>query len=62
MLRTVSTPSPTFSITWFKESGGHLTTVPGTRRTRRDTRARLGCSVTARTAGGWATEDSYNQL
>jgi hypothetical protein len=37
-------------------------TVPGTTRTRRAGARPLGCSVTARTAGGWATEDSYNLL
>jgi hypothetical protein len=31
-------------------------------RTRRASGTPLGCSVTARTAGGWATEDSYNLL
>jgi secreted trypsin-like serine protease len=37
-------------------------TVSGTGRTRRASGTPLGCSVTARTAGGWATEDSYNLL
>jgi hypothetical protein len=51
------------TVTWWKRSrDGGLTAVPGTRRTRADTPAKLGCSVTARTAGGWATEDSYNLL
>jgi Trypsin len=53
----------TFTYTWWTRSrAGRTTTVPGTHATRRDTPARLGCSVTARTSGGWATEDSYNLL
>jgi len=32
----------------------------GTRRTLKS--GKVGCAVTARTAGGWATEASYNQL
>lgn len=38
------------------------TLLPGHGTTRVVRRGRVGCSVTARTAGGWATEDSYNQL
>ncbi len=33
-----------------------------TGRTYTGAKGRVGCSVTAETAGGWATEDSYNQL
>lgn len=54
----------TFSIRWWKRTNTtHLATVPGTARTRHASQtAKLGCSVTARTAGGWAVEESYNQL
>jgi hypothetical protein len=41
---------------------GRRSPVPGTGRTHRAGARPLGCSVTARTAGGWATEDSYNLL
>ncbi|WP_445151409.1 S1 family peptidase [Baekduia sp. Peel2402] len=56
--------SATFSIRWWTRStSGRVTTVPGTHRTRPTSRtAKLGCSVTARTSGGWASEDSYNLL
>lgn len=52
------------SIRWWRRGPtGHLTTVPGAARTRHASpTAKLGCSVTARTSGGWATEDSYNLL
>ncbi|HET6505814.1 MAG TPA: serine protease [Baekduia sp.] len=59
------TPSDaTFSIRWWRRTDqARVITVGGTRRTRRASpTAKLGCSVTARTAGGWATEDSYNLL
>jgi hypothetical protein len=39
---------------------GRRVAVPGTGSTHRAGNRPLGCSVTARTAGGWATEDSYN--
>jgi hypothetical protein len=54
----------TFAVRWWRrDRAGRLATVPGARRTRRASpTTKLGCSVTARTAGGWATEDSYNQL
>jgi hypothetical protein len=60
------TPSgATFSIRWFKRERGtaHVTPVPGAKATRTASKTtKLGCSVTARTSGGWATEDSYNLL
>jgi hypothetical protein len=40
---------------------GHRVAVGGGRATRPAGARPLGCTVTARTAGGWATEDSYNQ-
>jgi hypothetical protein len=54
--------SATFRVRWWRRDGLERTYVSGTAKTRRDGPARLGCSVTARTAGGWATEDSYNEL
>jgi trypsin len=41
--------------------GGHVY-LGHTGRTFTGAKGRVGCSVTAATAGGWATEDSYNQL
>jgi Trypsin len=52
----------TFKVRWWRRgASGKLTYLPGGGTTRRLDRA-AGCSVTATTAGGWATEDSYNQL
>jgi secreted trypsin-like serine protease len=45
---------------WWRREGSKTTMLKGTGRTR--TSGPAGCSVTARTAGGRATEDSYNQL
>jgi secreted trypsin-like serine protease len=50
----------TFTIRWWRRTGSKLTYLRGTGRTR--TSGPAGCSVTAATAGGWAREDSYNQL
>jgi hypothetical protein len=47
-----------FTVRWWREPGMFLT---GGGRTRRVRSGRVGCSVTARTPGGWATEDSYNR-
>lgn len=56
------TPSSArFTVRWYVERGSKRTFLPRGGKTRTTT-ARVGCSVTARTAGGWATEDSYNQL
>ena len=62
----------TFRVRWWRQAKQHAegqeivagkrTYLPGGGRTRSVTKGRVGCSVTARTAGGWATEDSYNQL
>ncbi|MDA0182361.1 serine protease [Solirubrobacter phytolaccae] len=68
--------SATFKVSWWREGKprteqtpegtailpGKRTYLKGGGRTRTLTSGRVGCSVTARTAGGWATEDSYNQL
>jgi secreted trypsin-like serine protease len=56
--------SAKLSIRWWKRAraGAKLVTVPGHAATRAEVSTPLGCSVTARTAGGWATEDSYNTL
>jgi hypothetical protein len=51
-----------FKVRWWRRGkSGTLTYLPGGGRTRRLDRP-AGCSVTATTAGGSATEDSYNQL
>ena len=62
----------TFKVRWWRQGKEHAegqeivpgkrTYLPGGGKTRRVTKGRVGCSVTARTSGGWATEDSYNQL
>jgi hypothetical protein len=51
-----------FTVRWFRDDGRETTALPGTGRTRVVRRGRVGCSVTARTAGGWAVEESYNAL
>ena len=44
---------------WWK---GDRVPLKGGGKTRRVTSGRVGCSVTARTSGGWAVEHSYNRL
>jgi Trypsin len=74
-LRCVSGPwtgKPALSVRWYRQgkpkvehgrfSEGHRSYVAGHAATHADTRGRLHCAVTARTAGGWAREDSYNAL
>jgi hypothetical protein len=66
-LRCVSGPwsgKPKLTVRWWRRGtpGGAMRFVAGTKTTRPDKPGALGCSVTARTAGGWATEGSYNQL
>jgi hypothetical protein len=66
-LRCVSGPwsgKPKLTVRWWRRTTltGPLHYVSGTNATRPDKPGALGCSVTARTAGGWATEDSYNLL
>jgi len=66
-LRCVSGPwsgKPKLTVRWWRRTtaAGPLHSVSGTKATRPDKPGALGCSVTARNAGGWATEDSYNQL
>src|SRR5262249_31954398 len=66
-LRCVSGPwsgKPKLSVRWWRRTTltGPLHYVSGTKTTRADKPGALGCSVTARTAGGWATEASYNLL
>jgi hypothetical protein len=51
-----------FTIRWFRRDGESITPLAGSGRTRVVQRGRIGCTVTARTAGGWATEESYNAL
>jgi hypothetical protein len=52
--------SRTLSYRWWRRKGFKLIAVPGRSPTRRDAPGLLGCTVTARTAGGWASADSYN--
>jgi hypothetical protein len=61
----------TFTVRWWRlgprrkvrdPRTGRQIIVPGGGVTRSVRRGRIGCSVTARTPGGWATEDSYNAL
>jgi len=54
--------STTFKVRWWRQSATKRTYLKGGGMTRRVRTGRVGCSVTARTAGGWATEDSYNQI
>ena len=66
-LRCVSGPwsgKPKLTVRWWRRgaAGGALHFVAGTTAARPDKPGALGCSATARTAGGWATEDSYNEL
>jgi hypothetical protein len=51
-----------FSVRWFRRDGEETTPLGGGGRTRVVRRGRVGCAVTARTAGGWAVEESYNAL
>ncbi len=51
---------PRFTVRWFRTDGPDRRFLPGTGRTRTVRSGRIGCTVTARTAGGWAVEESYN--
>ncbi|WP_028057972.1 S1 family peptidase [Candidatus Solirubrobacter pratensis] len=75
VLRCVSGPwrnAPKLSVRWYRQAPGKVengrfgqgrrTYVPGHGATRKDAPGALHCSVTARTAGGWAQEESYNAL
>ncbi len=53
--------SARFTVRWWK-GGPERVSLKGGGKTRRVKSGRVGCSVTARTRGGWATEDSYNAL
>ncbi len=48
-----------FTVRWWK---GDRVLLQGGGKTRRVRSGRVGCSVTARTPGGWAVEHSYNRL
>ena len=61
----------TFKVHWwregklrFKDGLGYVTRtqLKATGKTLKVTHGKVGCSVTATTAGGWGTESSYNQL
>jgi hypothetical protein len=72
-----SPASARFSVRWYRQDRPHTRRdpdtgarvyvpgrthfLPGHGRTRNAT-APVSCQVTARTAGGWATEESYNRL
>src|SRR5690606_6017002 len=49
-----------FTVRWFRRDGARKRYLPGTGRTRTVRSGRIACEVTARTAGGWAAEESYN--
>lgn len=53
---------PRFTVRWFRRDQFRVRYLPGTGRTRTVKSGRIGCAVTARTAGGWAVEESYNAL
>jgi trypsin len=53
--------SASFKVRWWRDADGRRKYLPGGGKTRRVSRGKVGCSVTATTAGGWATEESYNQ-
>jgi secreted trypsin-like serine protease len=53
---------PRFSVRWWRRDGAQRRFISGTRRTRTVRSGRIGCTVIARTAGGWAEEQSYNAL
>jgi hypothetical protein len=52
----------TFKVSWWRRDGQKTIKLSGGGRTRTVSSGRVGCSVTATSAGGFATEDSYNQL
>ena len=64
--------SAKFTVRWWREAPpttegqeivpGKRTYLKGGGKTRTLRSGKVGCSVTARTAGGWATEETYNQL
>jgi hypothetical protein len=54
--------SATFKVRWWRAGDRRRSYLPGGGKTRRVTRGKVGCSITATTPGGWATEESYNQL
>jgi hypothetical protein len=49
-------------VRWWRGSAAARRYLDDSGRTIRITKGKVGCSVTATTAGGWATENSYNQL
>jgi Trypsin len=51
-----------FTVRWFRRDGERKTYLRGTGRKRMVRSGRIGCEVIARTAGGWALEESYNAL
>jgi hypothetical protein len=51
-----------FTVRWFRRDGLRKTFLTGSGRTRVVRSGRIACEVTARTAGGWAVEESYNAL
>jgi hypothetical protein len=62
VLGTWHPANASFKIRWWRGKAGKRTYLKGSGRTLRLTKGLAGCSVTAKTAGGWATEESYNQL
>jgi hypothetical protein len=54
--------TPRFTVRWFRRDGLRKFYLQGTAKTRTVRRGPIACEVIARTAGGWAHEESYNAL
>ncbi len=52
--------NPRFSYRWFRCHGARKAYLTGTGRTRSSVNP-IGCEVIARTAGGWASQESYRE-
>jgi hypothetical protein len=48
------------TVRWFRRDGARKRYLPGTGTKRKVRSGRVACEVTARTAGGWVAEESYN--
>ncbi len=54
--------SARFTVRWLRRDGARKAYLRGTGRTRTVRSGRIACEVIARSAGGWAVEESYNAL
>jgi hypothetical protein len=61
VIGTWSPANATFKVRWWRGAAGARSYLKGNGKTIRVAKGVVGCSVTATTAGGWATEDAYNQ-